>query len=138
MKKTALYESAFFSLSFLLIFSEIAVGGEEKGTLPAWDSPYIGSAPSFDKAFEQIKPLEDQPAKVEEVEVGPFLETVIGVKTVLIRGKQGDVRVVLEGRQLEFGDSFLTGPKGFIRIAFEQGAQVLIPPESHVTIRQEK
>ncbi len=105
---------------------------------PGAETPYTQPAEVFKQAVGDVKSFDDRSVKVEDIDVGPFLETVIGVKSVLVRNKRGEVRVLLEGHQLQFGDAFLTGPTGFVRVAFEQGAQALIPPESHIVISQVK
>ncbi len=75
---------------------------------------------------------------VEEVKVGPYLESVLGVQTVMVRGHNGVIRPLIQGYRLEWGDSFLTGAQGSMRLTFDQNTQVLITPESYITVELEK
>lgn len=78
--------------------------------------------------------LPHHPARVDEANVGPFVENLVGAGLISIRMAEGWVKTAIEGQQFYFGDSFHTGPKASLRLVFEQGAQVLIGPQSDIQL----
>jgi hypothetical protein len=68
--------------------------------------------------------------------VGPIVIALEGMDSLRVTTQDHETKTVHAGDELEYGDTFDTGAGG-VRLAFEDGHQVLIAKDSRVTVIQE-
>jgi len=107
-------------------------------------SPYLLSPQEFKRSSTALrlppvvikKPSKD--SLEEGLTFGALLDAVEDASAVTARDKSGEVYTFRMGQLMVDGLTFLSGPIATIRIAFEEGIQVLIAPNSQVSISHEQ